>query len=169
MKKLKTYRLSISRVFPATHQKRGEETNFKEKIQFSLMDIGKKPKVYGDYKIKMHTCRAGYDLWKKRIDEVNAGKAVLIVFEWSGKPYRSRQADLFRFDKDSGIGVQQLVFQQGNIDFPRVIRNDNTIVSLMQSDLAKSDGLSLQDFKDWFKKNDLNKHMAIIQFTNFRY
>jgi len=35
--------------------------------------------------------------------------------------------------------------------------------------LAKNDGLSLQDFKDWFKGYDFSKPMAIIHFTRFRY
>ena len=36
-------------------------------------------------------------------------------------------------------------------------------------DLAKNDGLSLDDFKAWFKSYDLSQPMAIIHFTSFRY
>jgi hypothetical protein len=35
--------------------------------------------------------------------------------------------------------------------------------------LAENDGLSLVDFKAWFKGYDLSKPMAIIHFINFRY
>lgn len=35
--------------------------------------------------------------------------------------------------------------------------------------LAKNDGLSLEDFKAWFKNYDLSEPLAIIQFTKFRY
>jgi hypothetical protein len=35
--------------------------------------------------------------------------------------------------------------------------------------LSKNDGLSLKDFKDWFKGYDLSKPMTVIHFTKFRY
>jgi hypothetical protein len=35
--------------------------------------------------------------------------------------------------------------------------------------LAKNDGLSLKNFKEWFKKYDISEPMAIIHFTKFRY
>ena len=35
--------------------------------------------------------------------------------------------------------------------------------------IANNDGLSLDDWKEWFKGYDLSQSMAIIHFTKFRY
>jgi hypothetical protein len=37
------------------------------------------------------------------------------------------------------------------------------------TDIPQNDGLSPEDFKEWFKKYDLLEPMAIIHFTKFRY
>ncbi|GHT02090.1 hypothetical protein AGMMS49525_04930 [Bacteroidia bacterium] len=165
MKKIKTYRLSLSSVFPATHQRRGEPTGFYEKIQ-----EGK----------KRHTIRANYLLWKKRIDEVNAGEAVLVVYGWTGKPYRSQTKTLFTFDKDSGIGVQKInirkidrqLYFHFEIDDKQLVpfvdyRGEH--IKYWAEKIAENDGLGWHNFADWFRKYDLNQPMAIIHFTEFRY
>jgi hypothetical protein len=123
---------------------------------------------------KLHTIRKNYPLWKKRIDEVNSGKAILVLYEWAGLPYRSKTRELFRFDRDSEIGVQKLSFFGFNLNFPRAIKpgesSTNEVLALIPSNLAHNDGLSLQDFKDWFKDYDLSEPLAIIHFTkNYRY
>lgn len=151
MKKIKTYILTVSKVYPVTHKRKGESTNFPENILNGT---------------KIHTIRAKYDTWKKRIDEVNEGLAVLKVVNWSGKPYNSKQEPITIFDKDSGIDVQELKFI--NSDFRGSFLSEKKIV-LLHSDLSKNDGLSLEDFKEWFKNYDLSEPMAIIHFTNFRY
>jgi hypothetical protein len=46
---------------------------------------------------------------------------------------------------------------------------ENGTDSMEISELAKNDGLSENDFCEWFRKYDLSKPMAIIHFTNFRY
>jgi hypothetical protein len=47
---------------------------------------------------------------------------------------------------------------------------DNRIIGGFKLDyLAKNDGLSLDDFKEWFKGYDLSKPLALIHFTKFRY
>ena len=43
------------------------------------------------------------------------------------------------------------------------------IKSVTIYDLAANDGLSTNDWLDWFKNYDLTKPMAIIHFTKFRY
>ena len=35
--------------------------------------------------------------------------------------------------------------------------------------IAYNDGLSFEDWKEWFKKYDISKKLAIIHFTKFRY
>lgn len=144
---MKTYVITISKVFPKTHKRAGEPTNFYLKLSRDE---------------KIHTIRANYDLWKKRIDEVNAGIALLSVREWSGKPYNSKQIELYRYFADHGIGVQKL--EHPDFFFTAHIENK----SVNWGDVAKNDGLSFTDFCDWFKDVQ-NEPMAVIHFTNFRY
>ena len=154
MTKIKTYRMSISRVFPATHPRAGEDTEFEVKIKNAIyvQETGNQPS-YAYHEIKRHTIRANYPLWKKRIDEVNAGEAELVLYEWTGKPYKSGTRELFRFSKDDGIGVQELDLR----------------LNVYNKTLAHNDGLSLQDFRYWFKDYDLSQPLAIIWFVNKRY
>lgn len=158
---MKTYVLIVSRYFPGTHKRKGEPTFFEDKIRFALggwnLSEGKNGK-------KIHTIRANYELWAKRIKEVQEGKAILSIRYWSGKPYNSKQVEVCQLDKDSGCGVQKLEFLNSNI-FDAV----TDITYLKTSELAKNDGLLLEDFKEWFRKYDLSKPMAVIHFTSFRY
>ena len=166
--------MSISRTFPAKHPRAGEKTYFEGKIRYG---IGIDSCVVAVPYSKIHTIRANYMFWKKRIDEVNAGKAVLVLFEWNGKPYGKGtiQRELFRFDKDSGIGVQKLewissetavVNPSNNCMFPAIAPFE-TLVNTPE--LANNDGLSERDFRDWFKDYDLSEPLAIVHFTKFRY
>lgn len=149
---MKTYVLIVSRTFPKGHNKEGEQTFFVDKIS------------NGE---KIHTIRSNYPLWKKRIKEVQEGKAVLSLRYWSEKPYRSKQVEFARLDKDSGIGVQEIYFINKNIYCPDLC-SDRFLKSNIE-EIAKNDGLSIEDFKEWFKNYDLSKPLAIIHFTNFRY
>ena len=178
-KKLKRYRLGISRNFPITHPRKGEPTGFAEKICHVLggtIDwINSEMPFYGT---KIHTIRENYQLWEKRIKEVQAGRAVIELFYWSGKPYHKDEKGIGQvvfatLDKDSGCGVQALIFPERHIldatvcghEYP----NPTWYKGVLSSELAKNDGLSIDDFKSWFKNYDLSTPKAIIQFTNFRY
>jgi len=98
---------------------------------------------------------------------------------WSASPYNrlhdgSHPVEIARFDKDSGIGVQKLNLSDTmihgalkNNDVALTYSNGNGGLSL--STIAHNDGLSLPDFKAWFRKADLSKPIAIIHFTKFRY
>jgi hypothetical protein len=149
---MKTYVLTVSRIFPKTHKRAGDETYFPVEIL---------------NKNKIHTIRSNYPFWAKRIKEIQEGKAILSIRYWSGKPYKSKQIEFCKLDKDSGIGIQKLEFHRLDLEFPSTdgwqgghLNHDN---------LSKNDGLSVEDFKEWFKKYDLSKPMAIIHFTDFRY
>jgi hypothetical protein len=152
---MKTYVLTVSTKFPATHSKKGEDTCFKGKINFG---------------IKIHTIRSNYELWTKRIKEVQDGNAIISLRYWSGKPYNSKQVEFAILDKDSGCGVQELIFFKNKFSYP-VIPNDDYVIGLFLNleTLSKNDGLSFNDFQEWFKKYDISKPMAIIHFTGFRY
>lgn len=175
-KKLKTYVLTISRNYPKTHPRKGQETYFVEKILSEQIPCGLIPKddvekfnpfsmtVFYSCAPKLHTIRVNYELWAKRIKEVQEGKAVLSIRYWSGKPYNSKQIEIRKLDKDSGIGVQKLRW----LTLSTVEIIDNGVL-LNDTQICKNDGLSLDDFESWFKGYDLSEPMAIIHFTKFRY
>lgn len=153
MKKLKTYVLTVSQVFPSYHPAKGKPTNFPR----SILGL-----------TKFHTIRQNYELWKKRIDEVNAGKAVLSVRYWDGKPYKDKQKEFLIFDEYSDIGVQRLDYMDFNSNTCIIDDSPDTYIPESLNVLADNDGLTLQQFKDWFRKPN-SEPMAIIHFTNFRY
>lgn len=148
MTKLTTYVLMVSEVFPKGMGLDGVNTYFPDKIRDG---------------VKIHTIRTNYPLWKKRIDAVAAGTAVLSIRHWAGKPYRSSQVEIARLNHLSGIGIESVKLLIGLV--PLV--NDSKFPSL--SDVAHNDGLSLDEFRAWFENYEFGKEMAIIHFTSFRY
>lgn len=151
--KLIRYRLSVSRTFPATHPRKGEPTWFVEGVKNA---------------IKIHTIRGNYEAWEKKFEKINKGEAVLELYYWDGKPYGKgvNQVTICQLGKEDGIGIQKIKFVTrctGQIE----LRDEIHLVSDVT--LCKNDGLSLEDFKAWFKGADLSKPMAIIHFTKFRY
>lgn len=151
---LKTYVITISEIFPKTHKRAGEQTNFPLSI---------------NHYDKIHTIRTNYDFWKKRFEQIDAGNAILSVRIWEGKPYNSKQHELFKYDKTRGIGIQKIKSWDFEKGFAFYIGKHRNILPLKIKELAKNDGLSLDDFENWFTGYDLTKSMAIIHFTDFRY
>lgn len=135
----------LSKVFPKGHIREGEPTGFKEKL------------LSGE---KIHTIRSNYPLWKKRINEVQNGDAIISVRQWEDKPYRSKQIEIARFTKENGIGIEMLWL--GNI---------GRMESIFKShpDLDVHDGLKRLDWLSWFEFAERNKPLPIIHFTSFRY
>lgn len=144
---MKTYVLTVSKTFPSTHPKAGKLTEFRYKIAT---------------RGKIHTIRMNYELWKKRIDNIKEGKAVLSVRTWSGKPYRSEQVEEFRF---TDVGIQKLQMTALGWFI------DDADSDITTKEIAVNDGLSIEDFAAWFKGvlKEHDKEMAIIHFTDFRY
>lgn len=164
---MKTYVITLSQVFPADHPKAGKRTHFAAKVQDTLNDKPNTDKIDPDY--KRHTIRANYPLWAKRFEQIERGEACLSIRQWTGKPYRSKQEEIARLTKEDGIGLQKLEFAPcyGIIGAAAVIEGANKFISKIT--LAYNDGLTHDDWLDWFKSYDLSKPMAIIHFTNFRY
>ena len=165
---MKTYFILVSTKFPSTHKRKGEQTFFAEKINEAAIPVTKSS-ILGK---KLHTIRANYPLWEKRIAEVIAGNAVLSIRYHSLGRYvkGNQQIEFLRLDKDSGIGIQKISFFDSDICCPYVYGNDgisNEPISLLQ--LTKNDGLEILDFIDWFTKYDKSESMGIIHFTPFRY
>jgi hypothetical protein len=160
-KKLKTYVIMVSVNFPKLKNSvTVEKTLFKDKILDG---------------IKKHTIRSNYDFWKKRIDEINAGRAILSVRQWKGIPYYSKQKEIKQFVKDE-LSYQRIsVIINTNIDVVTVSKSskknypgeDKYLGSKQKILLAKNDGLTFEQFRGWFKKGLSNG--IIIHWTKFKY
>jgi hypothetical protein len=146
---MKTFILTVSKEFPKTHAKAGKDTGFVKNIT----------KLFSVENTKIHTIRANFNLWHKRAKEINEGNAILSIRYWSGKPYNSKQVEICRLEK---IGIEKLE-DPTNFVFAPI---EGKIFAW--EELAKNDGLSFDDFCEWFKVRT-NNPMAIIHFTDFRY
>jgi hypothetical protein len=142
-----TYVLTVSQKFPTTHKKDGQSTGF--------------PLAIKHYD-KIHTIRGNYDLWAKRFEKINTGKAILSVRIWEGKPYASKQLEIFKYDYTHKIGIEKLEDPTNFVFAPIEGKQINWDL------IAKNDGLSFEDFCEWFKVRS-NSPMAVIHFTGFRY
>lgn len=148
----------LSRVFPTTHPKAGQETDFKPKVMAALNGMP-------CYRKKLHTIMANYELWKKRFEEVERGYAVINLRQWIGRPYRSKTVLIKTLSSKDGIGIQKLTFYTSRIVYPTI--DDNCQPTILE--ISSNDGLSKDDWIDWFRGYDLSQPMAIIHFTDFRY
>ncbi len=158
---MKTYVITLSKVFPASHMRKGEPTEFLEKFLNGQTGTG-------DFK-KLHTIRANCPLWEKRIKEVQQGYAVLSVRQWSGRPYASKQVTIANLTAVDGVGIQRLSFdtdRDGCISY-KFFDIGGRYADI--NDVANNDGLTFDDWREWFKNYDHTKPLAIIHFTSFRY
>jgi hypothetical protein len=124
---------------------------------------------------KLHTIRNNKNnVWTKRMKKVQEGKAVIDLFYWElpgGRWTKDNQQIVFAtLDKDSGCGMQEIVFLNNDITQANI---QNTELDEFECEdyeyIAQNDGLSVKDFKSWFKGYDLSEPMAIVHFTKFRY
>lgn len=170
MKKLKTYILILSKTFPATHTRAGEETGFGPKMMAAIDGMP-------CFHKKLHTIRGNYELWQQRFNKIMAGEAVLSVREWVGKPYGkgSTVREIVRLTREDGIGLQQVYLDS----ISSIIGDRFSKVKLEEAEklyryvrtrkIAENDGLSYEDWEEWFRHTNRSKPYAIIHFTNFRY
>ena len=167
---MKTHVIMLSKHFPAQHLHAGKPTFFSELLWNALNnteatlvadDDDMSIQVVGR---KIHTIRANFALWEKRINEVERGEACLSIRQWKGRPYRSRQIELSRLTKDNGVGIQMLEFDKDSAE-PII---DGSMGNYKYTELASNDGLSGLDFINWLGGKTLEP-FAIIHFTPFRY
>ena len=152
MSKVRTF----SRVFPIYHPKAGQPTYFVEKVWQALYNLGLS---YGGKFLeqelenfsnpshfitpKWHTIRAG-NRWK-------AGDW-FSPRVWSGKPYASKQIEFA-----PPIQIKQTIDVEIGIDAPHYTyilvpqETKDTYIMLPATDVARNDGLSFDDFQNWFK------------------
>ena len=128
--------ITLSRLFPVKHSRKGQPTNYAE-----LLNAGK----------KLHTIRTNYDLWKINEEKMRTGNYYLSVRQWSGRPYHSKQVEVAQIK--TPITVQRIMITNhlDDEDEPLSAVIDGKLLSHKDCEiLAKNDGLSLQDFKEWF-------------------
>lgn len=197
--KLKTFPLMISKQFMKAHPRAGALTRFMSKIllnfgQVVVEDEGgsqfaSRPGYVSEYatkiimesgiKPKIHTIRDNYEYWARIADEVNAGRGILSLRQWTGSPYNfkcdgSKPKEFLQLPK---MGIQKITIEKildAHISegTPLSIGFDYSIfidgkVSKQVNILPQNDGLSDADFRGWFKKPIIKG--AIIHFTDFRY
>ena len=171
--KLKTYVVYVSPTFPAYHPRKGEPTLFAASIINALenrdsVNVLHHGETFVCKHKKIHTIRKNYEEWKRKETEINEGRAVLSIRQWNGTRYQkgATWTEIARLEK---IGVQRLDLIDGIIHKPII---DETIDNHENSWLmAGNDGLHYCSFCDWFSRfeYDLDKPLAIIHFTDFRY
>lgn len=152
LKSKKKVILTLCRVFPVNHSRAGEPTEFETKLKSGE---------------KKHTIRFNAkDVWAERYQDITSGKKYLSVREWTGRPYNSEQRELARYDR---IGLQHITMTYGADDaVPQAWVDDKKVPVEL---LAQNDGLSVQDFVEWFFGNAKSNVFegVIIHFTDFRY
>lgn len=148
---MKTHVLLVSKRFPKKSRYSGLKTGFVNKIL---------------EREKIHTIRSNYDYWKKKIAEVQEGKAMLSLRTWKDDPYRSPQATFLNLFHHDQVAVQKLECRNDGI----YIDGCHFKIDILNQ-LAKNDGLQILWFMDWFDGVLVPgmEPMAIIHFTNFRY
>lgn len=154
----KKINIVVSKAYPKVHKRRGEPTHFATKI------------INGE---KLHTIRNNYDLWALAAEKMRTGNYVLSVRQWSGVPRRSAQREICTFTE--AIGVERITMKYSvNDDRLSIFIEDYHLTADEIECLARNDGTTVDDFKDWFFAKQRNKQDAtfsgvIVHFTPFRY
>ena len=171
---MKVYPITLAKKFQRPHPRTGELTHFKERV---LNAFGHQYRNHKGlmYPAKFHTGRENYDLWKHRCDEVNAGRAVLSLRQWSGEPYKSKQCPLGIELTCVGIQKMSIVIWRDQLSghgpvLSGHVRIDEDLLPIStKMSLIQSDGFDEpHDFMDWFGWK--NWSGALIHFKpDFKY
>ena len=146
--------IMFSRLFPTTHSRRGEPTRFIEKV------------MLGE---KIHTIRRHFDKWKILADKTHEKRYSISLCQWAATPRRSKHREIGLLDSRIGVQRVQLLY---------FAESDNIIATVDGKDvpvetLATNDGLSVEDFKEWFfgrNRTENDEYVGcIIHLTDFRY
>lgn len=143
--------LMISNEFPVTHKRAGESTGFKEKI------------LCGS---KVHTIRNNYDWWHDKAVMINSGEMELCLKSWIGRPYHTKQEQWLTL---SSIGIQKIRMEYDAEQNHILAFVDEKQVPVQM--LALHDGLSVEDFIDWFFYGSKGSTFegVVIHFTKLHY
>lgn len=150
--------LTFSRTFPAYHPRKGEPTLFVQQIWQSIglpsaeYYLNFENDVWWGYRMKgnpkHHTIRAG-NRWK--VGDKFSPRV------WSGKPYASKQIIIAPDIEVKSVQEIKIEVDKDYVcilidNWPFFEENKNMVTQIEAFEtLAKNDGLTLQDMKDWFK------------------
>ena len=159
--------LTLSKRFMKDHPRAGEPTGFREKV------------LSGE---KIHTCRlhTSKGWWEGIIQNLRRQGGELHLRQWTGKPYASPQETL-KILPSAAVHTQLLTLsvrhipERGAIAYGASVEGRQVPLEL----LAKNDGLTFQDYIDWFRplldrvtdpKTGCGEvTLTIIHFTEFSY
>jgi hypothetical protein len=147
--------LLLSLIFMVEHSRAGQPTGFKEKLESGE---------------KLHTMRGNYNYWAGKAAKINAGEMVLSIRHWRGKPFDSTQCVIKTFQhlniqRYEGYWYKE---QRAKGELPTFLIDGKLYEDVAQ--LAKNDGLSLEDWLEWFFKKTETVEGAILHFTqDFKY
>lgn len=161
---------TLSRKFMSGHPRKGQCTNFVEKVLISLgteylsegyflllqelnpnIPVSVLKEFHGSlmpmHDPKHHTIRGG--------SHFNVGDKISLRV-WSGKPYQSKQIIIAPDIEVKKVWPVEIEFFGGSfyVQLP-VKKNHWTLLSA--GDVAKNDGLEVHDFIDWFKVHPKSK------------
>jgi len=154
--------ITFSRFYPAYHPRKGEPTEFIEKIWKGVYedssDVPFPHELAGVWSAycemdnlipKYHTIRAG-NRWK--VGDWFSPRV------WSGKPYKSKQIEFAPpiqvkkvWELEIEVGKKYWFFKLNGEDISNEKENFN--IDEFTELLAKNDGLLLSDFLNWFPKS----------------
>nr|DAQ59753.1 MAG TPA: hypothetical protein [Caudoviricetes sp.] len=148
--RIKVAPLMLSKVFTSGHSKAGQPTRFKEQ----LMDGTKK-----------HTIRGNYQYWAKKAEQINAGKMVLSIRQWTGRPYNSEQEEIMQLHT---LRVQAISINITDATpMVGVYGDTDKLLSAEEIEkMARNDGLCVEDWLEWMCPKGKPFAGAILHFTN---
>ena len=119
----------------------------------------------------MHTIRSNFDCWSHCLDKVANGQFEVSLREWLGRPYNSKQLYI-------GVNVDVNHYQRISLRWHAESQNVTAMIDgkwLMYdiTPLAKNDGMSVEDFVEWFfpgkPTEDKTFTGIIIHFSDYVY
>lgn len=151
----KTAVLLLSIDFMVGHSRAGQPTGFRDKLENSE---------------KLHTMRGNYNYWAEKAEKINVGEMELSIRQWTGEPFNSNQCIIatrehLNIQRYEGYWYKE---QREKGELPTFIIDGKLHEDVAQ--LAANDGLSLEDWLEWFFKKTETVEGVILHFTqDFRY
>lgn len=138
-----TYYLTLSQVFPSTHARAGEPTNFEAAFRAGQVFNRGSECLYRHP--KLHTIRANYEFWAKRFEKIEAGEACLSIRQWVGKPYGkgSTQREIARLTREDGIGLQKMTVAGTCIGYHPTFVDGVSVPSKTLADIRRDNGFGM--------------------------
>lgn len=153
--------ITFSRVFPAHHPKKGQPTYFPEKIWKGFYELNngdirdflwyleqydnhfgvQNIKNVHNYEPKWHTIRSG-NRWK--VGDKFSPRV------WSGKPYQSKQIIIAPDIEIKKVWDIKIIHDEGTFEIFIDDKFCFELGSVKSEHLVKNDGLSIEDFENWF-------------------